>query len=134
MFRLRSYSASFALLLVAAALAGLATPALARRGADDYYPHNRSGSGVFFARDLETGRWRWFTWTETQGLRYRAAGGSVHWYAVPHGPRRSSSEWHDRYDDSRSRSRDDDNRRGRDRGYDDNPGQSNRRGRGRGRR
>jgi hypothetical protein len=118
--------------VVALAL-GAASPALARRGADDYYPHRSSrshhgyqyhhnSSSVMYFGHLLDGHWQVYTRVDLGNLppgQRPPAGG---YYAVPVGRHHRGDDDHYRYDDRRGRGRDD--------RYDDRGGRG-RRGRGR---
>jgi hypothetical protein len=107
--------------------------ALARRGADDYYPHHssRSYSGhsyshrateVMYFSHLLDGRWQVFTRVDLSTLPAGHRSGSGGYYAVPVERHHRRHDDDHRYDDRRGRGRDD--------RYDDR-GRRGRQGRGR---
>lgn len=121
------------ILSVVGLLLGAAAPALARRGADDYYPHHSSrsypgyshhgrASQVMYFSHLLDGRWQVYTRVDLSTLPPGHSSRALGYVAVPAGGHHRSDDDSYRYDDRRGRGRDD--------RYDDR-GRGGRRGRGR---
>ncbi len=106
-------------------VSGLLAPVLARRGADDYYPHRSSSRAVvresfrrsddsLYGWDAKSGTWRWFSRTELAELTRGFSSHRVYWYGMPGGlVYRLRHELRSGYDDRRGRGYWDDHGRGR---------------------